>query len=283
MKYKYIDEKGEHLHQIDGQPLYGTSSVADVLAKPLTWWASGLAVKVFGCPDAKILTKMKNKLATEKEKEGFISSANAMLQKIKLMTVEEYIKLIDSAYRNHQTTLKDKAHEGTDLHAECERFIKDEMAGVFKDKEQYHERIYPLIDWSRTYVKRHLWSEVNCFSKEMWTGGISDWGVELNSCVLSGVDIKDGTICVVDFKSSKEAYLSQFWQACGYAIQIEENGGFDKDGNQTFKFQDHEKVGAVIIIPFGMENPYPQVNIDIDGGKEAFKCELFLYKRLPKN
>jgi len=281
--YKYQDEKRQHLHTLDGKPLYGTSSVADVLAKPLTWWASGLAVKIFGCPDPKVLTKIKNKLASEKEKEGFASSANVMLQKIKLMGIEEYMKLIDSAYRNHQTTLSDKADEGTDLHAECERFIKDEIAGEKRLAEAYHPRILPLIEWSRKYVKKHLWSEINCYSRIMWTGGISDWGVELHSCELGGLQIEEGTIAVVDFKSSKEAYLSQFWQGCGYAIQIEENGGYTANGEKVFAFEEGKKVGAIIIIPFGMENPYPQVFTEVGDGKQAFKCELFLHKRLPKN
>lgn len=281
--YKYLDDKNQHLHTYEDRPLYGTSSVSDVLAKPLTWWASGLAVKMFGCPDPKVLTKIKNKLASEKEKEEFAVSANAMLQEIKLMGVGEYMKLIDSAYRNHQTTLKDKEEEGTDLHAECERFIKDEIAGEKRSVETYHSRILPLIEWSRKYVKRHLWSEVNCYSVVNWTGGISDWGVELAECQLGDVFIPNGTIAVVDFKSSKEAYLSQFWQGCGYAMQIEENGGYTADGKKMFAFEKSEKVGAIIIIPFGMENPYPQGYVHVEDGKQAFLCELFLHKRLPKN
>lgn len=34
----------------------------------------------------------------------------------------------------------------------------------------------------------------------------------------------------MDFKSSKEAYLSQFFQIEGYDIAISENGIFDADG-----------------------------------------------------
>ena len=44
----YTLESENHLHKLDGVALTGTSSVIDVLAKPLTWWASGLACAEFG-------------------------------------------------------------------------------------------------------------------------------------------------------------------------------------------------------------------------------------------
>ncbi len=286
-RYKYIDEKGEHMHTLDGSPLIGTSSVADVLSKPLAYWASGHAVKTLGVVEPKSLTKIKNKKASEQELATEVLSVEAKLAEIKGMTTDEYLALLIKAYGAHATSLKDKAKDGTDLHAELERFINDEMSvGVSihegKAVTEYHPRIHPLIKWSRENVKRHLWSEVNCYSEKMWTGGISDWGVELKECVLNDIKLPEGTIAVVDFKSSPKAYLSQFWQACGYAMQIEENGGFDADGNQVFKFAEGERVSAVIIVPFGMEEPTPQVNIDIAGGNEAFKAELVLYKKLPK-
>jgi hypothetical protein len=274
MNYKYIDEKGEHLHVLDEQPLYGTSSVANVLGKPLAYWASGLAVKEFGVPDSKVLTKIKNKKNTPQELEALNLSLEGRLNEIKQMSTEEYLKLCDRAYRAHASTLKSKAKEGVNLHAELERFVKDEMAGANKDINEYEAKIHSLIKWSRENVKTHLWSEVNCFSSVNWTGGISDWGVELNN----------GEIAVVDFKSSKEAYLSQFWQACGYAIQIEENGGYDKDGNKTFELQEGKKVSQVIIVPFGAEGEVvPQINVDVAGGKEAFLAMLLLYKKLPRD
>lgn len=278
-RYKYVDEKKEHLHTLDGTPLYGTSSVSSVLAKPLTWWASGLAVACFGVTDGKVLTKIKNKKATVEEKTEMFESLASQHDEIKGMTTEEYFKLCDQAYRAHTTVLKSKAAEGTDLHAELERFIKSEMEDqkqgikVGADISLFNERIHPLIKWSRENVKEHLWSEGNCYSEKNWTGGISDWGIR----------DKAGKIAIVDFKSSKEAYLSQFWQCCGYAIQVEENGIFDKDGNQTFKLEQGQKIDYVVVVPFGMERPFPQINVDMEGGKEAFLAELLLYKKLPRD
>lgn len=268
--YKYIDESGQHLHTFDGRPLIGTSSVADVLAKPLTWWASGLAVKEFGVVNPKVLTLIKNKKASQAELADHVAGVSTKFEIIKKMSLDDFLVLVDRAYRAHATTLKDKASEGTDLHASLEEFVKNEMTGDVKIIEHYNRRIHPFIEWARVNVKRYLWSEMYCFSKIHGMGGISDLGVELN----------DSKIAVVDFKSSKEAYLSQFWQCAGYSLQIEENGGYDRDGNKVFEFAPGEKVQQLIVVPFGMDAVYPQVNIDIDGGKEAFLAELLLYKKL---
>jgi hypothetical protein len=52
--YRFLDEKGEHVHLLNGQPLVGTSQIGNVLAKPLAWYGSGKAVEVFGCPNPKV-------------------------------------------------------------------------------------------------------------------------------------------------------------------------------------------------------------------------------------
>lgn len=272
--YKYIDEKGEHMHTLNGSPLIGTSSVASVLAKPLTWWASGLAVMQLGIPDSKVITKIKNKTASPEEVKATMVAVGIRLEQIKQMDAPAFYKVLDGAYRAHQTTLKDKAEEGTDLHAELEKFVKNTIALYGTDtvdKTEYEPRIQPFIDWSKKNVKKFLWSEVHCFSERMWTGGISDVGAELN----------DGKVIVIDFKSSKEAYLSQFWQCVGYAIQIEENGWFDKDGNQLGVLE--KPIDHVCVVPFGAVKVEPAFNFDMDGGKEAFLAELVLYKKLNVN
>lgn len=265
--YKYKDEKGEHLHELNGVPLIGTSSVGSVIAKPLTWWASGLAVMHLGIPDSKVITKIKNKTATPEEVKACMVAVGIKLEQIRGMSPDEYYKLLDGAYRAHQTTLKDKAEEGTDLHAELERFVKFKMSGS-ADIKIFDLKIQPFIDWSEKNVKRFLWSEAHCYSEKLWVGGISDVGAELN----------DGSIIIIDFKSSKEAYLGQFWQCCGYAIEIEENGWFDKDGNLMGKLE--KPIDYVCVVPFGAAKVEPQFNHDMVGGKVAFECETILYKKL---
>ncbi len=41
MTYQFDDK--QHLHLLDGKPLTGTSSVGNVLSKPLTWWSAELS------------------------------------------------------------------------------------------------------------------------------------------------------------------------------------------------------------------------------------------------
>src|SRR3990167_1365761 len=158
--YKYLDSKKEHLHTFNDKPLIGTSSVGSVLAKPLTWWASGLAVKELGVPDPKVFTKMKKKQATQEEIDALNSSCGEFLTRFKDMSVESYITLLSNAYKAHSVKLADSAEEGVDLHAELERYVKNHILtqGKAVDVTEYEPRIQPFIDWTEKNVKRFLWS-----------------------------------------------------------------------------------------------------------------------------
>lgn len=268
---RYQFDKKNHLHLLDGQPLTGTSSVSSVIAKPLTWYASGLAVKEFGCPDPKVLTKIKNRKVTSEERDELRKSLFSKLEEIKKMTPDDYLKLIDRAYRAHDTNLRNKAEEGTDLHAELERFVRDEMNGEMRLPEAYHERIRGFVSWARANVKKWLWSEAHCYSEKHWLGGISDAGYIGNN----------GEVILMDFKSSREAYLTQFWQCAGYDIQISENGLLTPNGDQIS--EPITGFNRYAIVPFGMERPTPQFFEDIAGAKEAFLAEVLLYRKMPRD
>lgn len=269
MIYKYLDSAGEHMHTLGGRPLIGTSSVASVLSKPLTYWASGLAVMQLGVPDAKILTKVKNKAATVEEVKALYASCGVFLELLKGMEVESYVKLMQKAYTAHATTLKDKAVEGTDLHAELERFVKWHM-GEKKDNDygQFDPKIQPFIEWTIKNVKRFIYSESHCYSEKLWVGGISDCAAELN----------DGKVVVIDFKSSKEAYPVHFFQIAGYDLEIEENGWFDRNGKLLGKLE--KKVEGYIVVPFGASIIQPVYSDRVDVYKDMFKHTLALYKFL---
>lgn len=177
MSYKFNKEK--HLHTLKDRPLTGTSTVMSVIAKPLTWWASGKAVGHLGWTNAKYMENGKYKTVPLEER---VAVAHEHLQKIKEMTVEEYIKLLDEAYKAHSVSLKDSADSGTDLHAECERYVKDSIeAGSPMSPATYPEKIRPFIEWSQKSVERFLWSEMHTYSEEHWVGGITDAGAELKT------------------------------------------------------------------------------------------------------
>ena len=270
MKYNYTDEKGKHLHSIDGKPLIGTSTVIGVLAKTLTWWASGLACTEFGW--IKAADKRK---ATEQEiiENGMArqKSALSMLEKFSAMTPEEYVVLTDKAYKAHSVELDKSAHKGTDMHAELEKYVKMciEMNGTPRMPELHNDaRVYEFADWACKNVKRFIASEAHCYSEKLWTGGITD-------CVA---ELTDGKLAILDFKSAKEAYDSHFIQCSGYAIEVEENGLFDADGNEIMKLE--KPIDVLIVFPFRAEKVEPVTKYDTEGWKRCFESCVQLYKFL---
>lgn len=266
-RYKF-DEKN-HVHLLDGKPLIGTSSASSVLAKPLTWWASGLAVEKFGWINSK--KKLGGKYTTIDDKTR-LEAILPHLEAIKQETPEQFLKRCDEAYKAHSTKLNESASEGTDLHAELERYVKNHMLtrGKAKDTTEYDSKIKPFIDWAEKEVDYFIWSEAHCYSEKLWIGGISDCGAKL----------KNGKTIIIDFKSSKEAYLSQFWQCVGYAIQVEENGWYDSIGNQLGKLE--TPIDYVCVVPFGADTVEPQFYYNMEEGKGAFEAEIKLYKLLNK-
>lgn len=277
-KYKF-DEK-LHIHQIDvnedgnWENLIGTSSMASVLAKPLVWWSSGLACAKFGWINKK---DENGKFRTLDER---LQTAFKMWKKISGMSNEEYLDLLDDAYKAHSVKLSSSAEAGTDMHAVMEEYVKycieknegkptvDYKSSFVNVSDSNKEKLQILVDWSVKSVKRFIASEVNCYSRVLWLGGIVD-------CVYEDID---GKYVILDFKSSKEVYLSQFWQAVGYAIQLEENGGFTQDGVKTLTLD--KPIDYVAVLPFGMKVPSVQFNYDVVGGKEAVGAMITLYKKL---
>lgn len=263
MQYKF--DKENHIHLLDGQPLIGTSSMASVLAKPLTWWASGLACEKFGWINKG--NKIKGFVAKEKR----ISSVKKFLKNAPVDDPEKWLELCDEAYSAHATKLKDSASGGTDMHEVMEEYVKkciQNNEGKPIDIQSNDDKLNILIDFSKKNVKRFILSEAHCYSKKYWLGGIVD-------CLYEDMD---GNYVILDFKSSKEVYLSQFWQCAGYAIQIEENGAYTADGELIFTLD--KPISKVAVLPFGMSKPEVQFNEDMRGSKEAVEAMITLYKKL---
>ena len=119
-RYRFNEE--EHVHLLDGKPLQGTSTVTSIIAKVLTWWASGCAVTELGWTNPK---------TTDEKKR--IEVATNYLDSIKLLSPIEWLKKLDSAYSAHSKTLKKSATKGSDLHNILERFCKAEMKRQLQD------------------------------------------------------------------------------------------------------------------------------------------------------
>lgn len=252
--YRFIDENGEHLHTFNGQPLIGTTTATQILAKPLTWWAAGEACKEFGWTHPKYTIPQTR-----------VFFAKRALDHIKSHTPEQFLARLDAAYSAHDKRKRTAAKGGTDLHAELERYVGNCLAetGGVPVLASNHPAVQDFSGWAIQYVKQFLWSEAHCYSETLWVGGISDCGAVL----------KDGKTAVIDFKSSKEAYFDHFVQAGGYAQQIEENGIFTSEGA---KMGSGDSISALIVFPFGGGSP--KIVYDVEGYQRAFTSALALYK-----
>lgn len=264
---KYRFNKEEHIHELEKEgkwsPLFGTSTVLNVLAKGgLTWWASGMACQELGWHPVKVDGKYA-------KKEDRLKHTTEKFKEIKAFSEDEYFALLDKAYYAHNNLKNKSAVAGTDLHAKCEEWVKGQIDGsnVAPDPQ-----IEPLVKWSNMNVDKWLWSEVHCYSTEHWLGGISDMGF---------ID-KEGKVGILDIKSSKEAYISQFIQCAGYDIQITENGGFDSNGEKIFDLEGKE-ISYYAILPFGMKEPEVQTKHNVNQLKKAFISALTLHEILNNN
>lgn len=257
-KYRFLDENKEHLHQLlinnNWKPLTGTSSVTDILAKNLTWWAAELAA--VECLEAG------EKIPTIREE--YLAAATSKDKKKAIDELQIKYPIFKTARFAHYGTKNKAAELGKKRHEECEKYI---LAQIKNEPIEPHESIISFAEWSKKNVKRFLWSEMHCYSEKLWLGGITDCGVELNN----------GETGIIDFKSSKEAYPNQYFQIAGYDLQISENGGFTADGD---KILEPLKVDFYAVLPFGAENPLPVARYDTAKNQEAFKCMLTLYRQI---
>lgn len=254
-KYKFDDKN--HIHSFEGKPLMGTSTVCGVIAKPLTWWASGMAVGILGW------TKTQNPAEARKAR------AAEVLEQVKLLDPENYLSLLDKAYRAHNEKKELSAEEGTDMHALLEVYVKECIVNN-KGVPMAHsvgeaKQVSLFVDWALVNVKKFWASEVHMFSLTWWIGGVSD-------CVA---ELKDGHIAILDFKSAKEAYDTHFIQIAGYDRQLRENGGYTPTGDKILK---NTKASVYIVFPFGAENMEPVFRYNTKQLRACFKSALTIYK-----
>lgn len=258
--YKFVDEGKQHLHTLNGKPLLGTSSVVGVIAKPLTWWASGMALGALGWTNPKIVPKEEGiKIAGKARRNFFITNA-------------EYYDWLQECYRAHNTRKEKAADEGTDMHAELEGYVKDCLKVLGKPLQVADNAIQQVKDfanWAQQNVEIFLDSEAHVYSERLWIGGITD-------CIAR---MKDGKIAIIDFKSSKEAYESQFVQIALYDIQLREKGRFYANGGVSGSTLEAEEY---IVIPFGSEKFEPVYRYNTEQLREAGEACVKIYKLMNK-
>lgn len=266
LKNRYRFDNAEHLHILDGKNLYGTTTVLGIIAKPLTWWASGMACATLGWINPK------PSRGPIPSRESVLAAAKIGFDSIKAMDLEQYTALLSKAYKAHSKELDRTAVAGVDLHAECETYILyclKNNGGKPVELVHMDARVQSFAVWAMSHVKQFLWAEMNHYSEKLWVGGQSDLGY---------IDL-EGKLVLGDIKSAKEAYFSHFCQMGAYDIQIMENGGFDPMGNQTFQVPN--LVGFHRYEVFAMGQPNwngPAVEVNTGLYKRAFEAALELFK-----
>lgn len=252
-RYKYIDENRVHLHTLDNIPLTGTSSIMDVLGKNLTWWAAEWAA--VECLEAG------EKIPTIREE--YLAACSQQDKKSAIDLLQEKYPIFKDARFAHFNDRNKKAKKGTNLHADLERFVNDQIEGK---EGVYPEQIQSFIEWSKKNVKKWLWSEKHSYSERLWVGGISDAGAILN----------DDSVALFDFKSANKAFFNHFLQCAGYALEIEENGLLDPNGNFIMSIP---KIDKLLVVPFGAEVVEPvEYKGKLDDLKKGFEYAVGLYR-----
>lgn len=245
MTYKFNSEV--HAHTLDGAPLYGTSTVVKEVMPPfLAKWGAQCAVD---------FTKKKIGDAVV----GAYDETEALYE------------LLDESVGAWTKVRKDAATKGTDLHKDLEDYVQlciEKFGGAPQVGESFTGKVGAFAEWANSNVETFLWSEVHCYSKELWVGGIID-------CVAK---LRTGEIAIIDFKSSKEVYFNHLLQAAGYAAQCDENGLFTENGQPLATKNSINSVGALVVVPFGSSKLNPVKVTNVVEFKEAFAHLVAIYK-----
>ena len=270
-RYKFIDEAGKHLHTLDSKPLLGTTTViSETLQKGgLTYWASGMCAEKFGWLNPKKHTKEEVLRAAKK---GLDHIANSYVNEIYGNEYKDWIKYLDEAYRAHNTKKEARAVEGTDLHELCSKWIDFVMSKPGYSIDFSIEPIGKWVDWCDKNVKRFLFSEIHCYSEQLWVGG----GVDL------AYESMTGEYVLADIKSRDKVYFSDFVQCGGYEQQLMENSGLDKDGNLVWDKSEIRKdslgFDAHAIFGLGENFKEPVISRETEKNRQAFEHCMNLHK-----
>ncbi len=244
--YKFYDEGKAHLHTFDGKPLIGTTTLIKEVHPPmLSWYGAGKAVECFGWLNAK--------LATAEER---LKSATDGLLELENISVADYLKKLDDAYKNHNEFKKQAGKKGTDKHATVEKYIwyciSEHKSRPQKATDENISDIQDFADWAFENVKEFLWTEGCCYSERLWVGGCADFG-------FVG---KDDKVYIGDYKTAKDIYWTNFLQTAGYGLLVKENGIFTANGELLLHpkkidgyvvFQQKDKGTPKILWAYNME------------------------------
>jgi len=258
-RYKFLEEK--HIHTLDGNPLKGNTTVLGVIAKNLTWWAAELA--------AVEALESGEHIPTIREEYEVVKAIDDPIQrKVAMDNLQKKYPAFKKARFAHYDNKNKKAKKGTDMHEELEKYVKlmisDQNGNPMLMNGYEHESVEIFAKWSIKNVKRFIASEFHCYSEKLWTGAIGDLLYESMK----------GDLVLMDFKSKKETYRSDYLQDAGIDIMVNENGILDAEGNLVGKID--KTINSYGVYPFGVKDPEPSFYYDVDLAKKVYVATVEL-------
>lgn len=265
---RYRFDAKSHIHLLDGQPLIGTSTAVQAIAKEgLTWWSAELA--------AVTCLESGEHIPTIRAEYEAICALNGKDKKNARDRLQRKYPIFKKARYAHKEKKESAAQPGTDMHRELELYVAFSIEANHGEPMHPMELINPtpevfrFAEWAVNNVREFIWAEAHCYSERLWTGGICDCGAILK--------LGNAALGIIDFKSSREAYFAQFVQAGGYARQIRENGLFSADGSTINTAIRLIGASALIVFPFG-GTCEPVIKRNVLGYQAAFEAAVAIHK-----
>jgi hypothetical protein len=163
-----------------------------------------------------------------------------------------YYNTVDNAKNNYRKLSTEAAGIGTEVHAACEKFVKDgeltEEFSCVKAENSFNA----FIEWSNENVECYLESERVVFCEEHGYAG----------CLDAIALMKSGRILLLDFKTSKAFYDSMCMQLAAYLFaRIKMSGEYkfrDTDGNILTEEYEEIKIDGAAIVRLDKETGMPE-------------------------
>jgi len=209
MKFEFNEKN--HRYTLDGKPLTGVTTVLGVIAKPaLIQWAANMAI-------------------------------DHVESKVHEVDIDVLVNEVLPEARKAHCRKRDKAAEqGTDVHAECEKYVLDCIANGGEAMVAPHDnkQVQHFIDWACKNKVKFLESEKKVYDAELFLAGTADLVLEMNGKTFIG-----------DIKTTSGIYgLEPFMQCAAYAhmldhdidgtiiINLKKTGAFDEDKDIYFRY-----------------------------------------------
>ena len=216
-RYKFNEEK--HIHELDGKPLIGVTTVLSVISKPaLIQWAANMAVDYI---DTNLPVKRSENILE--------------------MGADDFKRVLTEAKTAHRKKKEKAGDFGTLVHKSIEDWIKEDKLPTNLDESQTIA-FNNFKNWVTENKVEFLESEKHLYSEKEWIGGIVDLVFKM-----------DGKKYIGDIKTGSGIYNEAFFQMGAYHIMLDEMGeakdvegyiviNLKKDGTMDMKRADNMKI-----------------------------------------